>query len=68
GVKAGVDEKSGACYAYGPTNIGQRKEAARRYLKENAADAIEIEDKIRGKAGLIAEEMMTGPEAEEDDA
>ncbi|MGE3866965.1 MAG: recombinase RecA [Hyphomonadaceae bacterium] len=68
GVKAGVVEKSGAWYAYGPTKIGQGKEAARRFLKENAAVAIEIEDKIRGKAGLIAEEMMTGPEAEEDDA
>jgi recombination protein RecA len=66
GVKSGVVEKSGAWYAYGPTKIGQGKEAARRFLKENVAVAIEIEEAIRQKAGLIAEEMLAGAEAEED--
>jgi recombination protein RecA len=65
GVKGGVIEKSGAWYAYGPTKIGQGKEAARRFLKENPAIADEIEEKVRAQSGLIAEEMLSGP-AEED--
>jgi recombination protein RecA len=66
GVKAGVIDKAGAWYAYGNTKIGQGKEAARRFLKENKAVAAEIEEKIRAEAGLIAEEMMTGPEADDE--
>ena len=49
GVKAGVIDKSGAWYAYGSQKIGQGKEAARRFLKEHTAVALEIEDKIRGR-------------------
>jgi recombination protein RecA len=66
GVKAGAIDKSGAWYAYGNTKIGQGKEAARRFLKENKAVAAEIEEKIRAEAGLIAEEMMTGPEPDDE--
>ena len=65
GVKSGAIEKSGAWYAYGSTKIGQGKEAARRFLKENPAIAAEIEDKVRAESGLIAEEMLAG-EPEED--
>jgi recombination protein RecA len=60
GVKAGVLEKSGAWYSYGNTKIGQGKEAARRFLKENPVVADEIEEKVRAEAGLIAEEMLAG--------
>ena len=65
GVKSGAIEKSGAWYAYGSTKIGQGKEAARRFLKENPAIAAEIEDKVRAESGLIAEELLAG-EPEED--
>jgi recombination protein RecA len=66
GVKAGIVDKSGAWYAYKNSKIGQGKEAARRFLKENVAIAAEIEDAIRQKSGLIAEEMFAPPtEAEE---
>ena len=52
GVAAGVVEKSGAWYSYGDERIGQGRENARRFLKENTSVALEIEDKIRASHGL----------------
>jgi recombination protein RecA len=66
GVKAGVIDKSGAWYAYGSQKIGQGKEAARRFLKEHTAVALEIEDKIRQKAAPIADAMYSPPEGDEE--
>jgi recombination protein RecA len=67
GVKTSIVDKAGAWYAYKSTKIGQGKEAARRFLKENPAVANEIEDLIRAKSGLVAEAMSTPPEADDDD-
>ncbi|MCE7888079.1 MAG: DNA recombination/repair protein RecA, partial [Alphaproteobacteria bacterium PRO2] len=66
GVKAGIIDKSGAWYAYGSQKIGQGKEAARRFLKENRAVAIEIEDKIRGKSAAMSDAMYSPPTDEEE--
>jgi recombination protein RecA len=52
GVKAGVVEKSGAWYSYGDERIGQGRENAKTYLRENTGIALEIEDKIRAAHGL----------------
>ena len=52
GVKAGVVEKSGAWYSYGDERIGQGRENAKIFLKENNFIAFEIEDKIRAAHGL----------------
>ncbi len=52
GVKAGIVEKSGSWYSYGDERIGQGRENAKTYLKENTAVALEIEDKIRAAHGL----------------
>ena len=52
GVKAGVVEKSGAWYSYGDERIGQGRENAKNFLKENTGIALEIEDKIRAAHGL----------------
>ncbi|MBZ0129935.1 MAG: recombinase RecA [Rhodobacteraceae bacterium] len=52
GVKAGVVEKSGSWYSYGDERIGQGRENAKIYLKENTRTALEIEDKIRAAHGL----------------
>ncbi|MEZ5996585.1 MAG: recombinase RecA [Hyphomonadaceae bacterium] len=65
GVKAGVIDKSGAWYAYGSQKIGQGKEAARRFLKEHKSVALEIEDKIRGKATAVSDAMYSPPTEEE---
>jgi protein RecA len=52
GVKAGVVDKSGAWFSYGDERIGQGRENAKRYLKDNPQVALEIEDKIRAAHGL----------------
>jgi recombination protein RecA len=65
GVKAGVIDKSGAWYAYKTAKIGQGKEAARRFLKENPAVAAEIEDSVRRNAGLVVDAMYSPPEGDE---
>ncbi len=52
GVKAGVVEKSGSWFSYGDQRIGQGRENAKTFLRENAQIAFEIEDKIRAAHGL----------------
>ncbi|MCU9837461.1 recombinase RecA [Ruegeria sp. WL0004] len=52
GVKAGVVEKSGSWFSYGDERIGQGRENAKTFLKENSKIALEIEDKIRASHGL----------------
>ncbi len=52
GVKAGVVEKSGAWYSYGDERIGQGRENAKQFLRDNPAMANAIEDKIRAGHGL----------------
>ncbi|MEM1005078.1 MAG: recombinase RecA, partial [Pseudomonadota bacterium] len=47
GVKAGVVEKSGSWFSYGDERIGQGRENAKQYLRDNSRIALEIEDKIR---------------------
>jgi recombination protein RecA len=54
GVLHGVLEKSGAWYIYGSDRLGQGKDNAREFLKENPQLAREIESKIREKAGVAA--------------
>ncbi|MCC5975986.1 MAG: recombinase RecA [Rubellimicrobium sp.] len=66
GVKAGVVEKSGAWYSYGDERIGQGRENAKTFLKENASVALSIEDKIRAAHGLDFS-MPEGPAGEDDD-
>jgi recombination protein RecA len=52
GVKAGVVEKSGAWYSYGDERIGQGRENAKAFLRQNPSVAMAIEDKIRAANGL----------------
>ena len=52
GVKAGVVEKSGSWYSYKDERIGQGRENAKSFLKQNPAVAQDIEDRIRGANGL----------------
>ncbi|HTQ78174.1 MAG TPA: recombinase RecA [Burkholderiales bacterium] len=54
GVVHGVLEKSGAWYVYNEDRLGQGKDNARDFLRENPALAREIEQKIREKAGVAA--------------
>ncbi|MGE0213398.1 MAG: recombinase RecA [Parvibaculaceae bacterium] len=64
GVTAGVVEKSGSWFSYNSERIGQGRENAKQFLKENPDVANAIEAAIRGNAGLIAA-RITG-QGEED--
>ncbi len=59
GVNAKVIEKSGAWYAYQGEKIGQGRDNAREFLRENEALAFEIENKVRESLGipLLAESV-----------
>jgi recombination protein RecA len=52
GVNARILEKSGAWYAYNGEKIGQGKDNAREFLRENPDLAFEIENKVRESLGV----------------
>jgi recombination protein RecA len=52
GVSARVLDKSGAWYAYNGEKIGQGKDNAREFLRENPELALEIENKVREAMGI----------------
>jgi recombination protein RecA len=58
GVKAGVVEKSGAWFSYDSQRLGQGRENAKTYLKQNPAAAAKIEQAIRANAGVVAEKIL----------
>ena len=64
GVEQGIVRKSGAWYTYEGDQLGQGKENARKFLKENPDVATEIEKKILEKLGVGAgaSDAAGGPE------
>jgi recombination protein RecA len=68
GVKAGVVEKSGAWFSYDSQRIGQGRENAKLFLKDNPDIAAKIEIAIRQNAGLIAEKILAGENDGDDNA
>ena len=66
GVNLGVLEKSGAWYIHNGDRLGQGKDNARDFLKDNAALAREIEQKIREKAGVAALAPLAVSEPDDD--
>jgi recombination protein RecA len=67
GVKAGVVEKSGAWFSYDSQRIGQGRENAKTFLKENPDIAGKIEAAIRGNSGPLAEQIAAGKDDDGDD-
>ncbi|MEL6792230.1 MAG: recombinase RecA [Pseudomonadota bacterium] len=65
GVKAGVVEKSGSWFSYGDERIGQGRENAKNFLKENRDIALQIEDKIRAAHGLDFEMEKSDPDRDQ---
>ena len=61
GVKAGIIEKSGSWFSYGSERIGQGRENAKNYMKENPDAAAAIEELIRRESGLISDDMQANP-------
>jgi len=69
GVKAGVVEKSGAWFSYNSQRLGQGRENAKLFLRDNPETAQEIELALRQNAGLIAERFLeNGGPGDLDDA
>jgi recombination protein RecA len=67
GVKAGIVEKSGSWFSYDSIRIGQGRENAKTYLKANPELCDKLEAAIRSRTDVVAEEMMTGPDADLED-
>ncbi|NRG18041.1 recombinase RecA [Rhizobiales bacterium] len=67
GVKGGIVEKSGAWFSYNSQRLGQGRENAKQFLRENPEVAEDIEQAIRQNAGLIAE-RITDPAGDAGDA
>lgn len=62
GVEHKIVDKSGAWYSYGGERLGQGKESARQFLRDNPSVAAEIEGKLREK--LVVPVAVRGAEAE----
>ncbi|HEU0118361.1 MAG TPA: recombinase RecA [Alphaproteobacteria bacterium] len=62
GSQAGVIEKSGAWFSYDGQRIGQGRENAKQFLRDNPEMAQAIENKVRANAGLVADAMMGTPD------
>jgi recombination protein RecA len=58
GVKLDIIDKSGAWFSYGATKLGQGKEKAKEFLRENPETATEIENKIKEKLGMSLNTMI----------
>ena len=52
GAESGIIEKSGAWYSYGTQRIGQGRENAKLFLKDNPAVMAEIEEKVKAVLGI----------------
>lgn len=67
GVKLDIIDKSGAWFSYGSTKLGQGRENAKAFLKENEVIATEIENKIRENIGDALSGSAEADEGENDE-
>lgn len=65
GVENNIVEKAGAWYSFSGERIGQGRENAREYLRENPEVSDTIEHQVREKFGLAAPQVEAAAEAEE---
>jgi len=66
GSKANIVEKSGSWYSFDSQRIGQGRENAKQFLRDNPPIAAEIERQIRANAGLIASRILDGGDSADD--
>lgn len=62
GVNGNLVEKSGSWFAYDGQRIGQGRDNAKQFMKDNPEVAAKLESQIRNNAGLVAEAMLAGAE------
>ncbi|SEQ08284.1 RecA protein [Faunimonas pinastri] len=67
GVKAGIVEKSGAWFSWNSQRLGQGRENAKQFLRDNPDVANQIEAAVRQNAGLISSQILGGEESSKDD-
>jgi recombination protein RecA len=66
-AEAGIIDKSGAWYSYGSQRIGQGRENAKLYLKDNPALMTEVEEKVKGILGIKVADTPADSEVAVDD-
>ncbi len=64
-TEMGLVDKKGAYYSYGETRLGQGRESAKQFLRDNLELTLEIENQIREKASLPQRSYV--PPAEDTD-
>ena len=64
--EGGLIEKSGAWYSYNSQRIGQGRENAKMFLKDNPAVMAEIEEKVKGVLGINKPVVIADGEAAEE--
>ena len=67
GMKAGYVEKAGAWFSYNGEKLGQGRENAKIFLRDNPDVAQEIENKIRADAGHLTAELTGGDDSPSDE-
>jgi recombination protein RecA len=68
GVAGNLVEKSGAWFSYDGQRIGQGRENAKQFMRDNPEVAAKLEAAIRANAGLVAAAMLVGPDSPEEAA
>ncbi len=67
GVKAGIVEKSGSWFSYNSQRLGQGRDNAKLFLRDNPELANEIEALLRQSAGLLGEKLLVDKGSDGDD-
>jgi recombination protein RecA len=68
GVNANLVEKSGAWFSYDGQRIGQGRENAKQFMRDNPEIAAKLETAIRQQSGVVANALLVGPETPEEAA
>jgi recombination protein RecA len=64
GVQSNLVEKAGSWFSYDSQRIGQGRENAKSFLRDNPEIAAKLESQIRQNAGLVADSMLVGPDSD----
>jgi recombination protein RecA len=63
GLQMGLVKKSGAFFAYGETRLGQGRENAKEFLRQNPSVSVQLEHAIRGEGGTVQGAADTGDDS-----
>jgi recombination protein RecA len=66
GVKSGIVDKAGAWFSWESQRLGQGRENARQFLKDNPEIAATIEQGVRESSGLLGEVLLVAGGGDDD--